>query len=119
MRVGFVGLGSLGRHLAASLVRAGHDVVVHDLDRAVAESLLERGASWGDSPRDVGERCGSAFTCLPSPDTVASVVSGESGLLEGLAPGSTWIDMSTNDRHELRRLAGLAEAAGVTVWRRP
>lgn len=119
VRVGFVGLGSLGRHLAASLVRAGHDVVVHDVEREAAEPLLELGATWGESPRDVGAQCGSVFTCLPSPAAVASVVSGESGLLEGLAPGSTWIDMSTNDRNELKRLAGLAEAAGVHTLEAP
>lgn len=119
MKVGFVGLGSLGRHLAASLVRAGHNVVVHDLDREAAEPLLEQGATWAESPRDVGVQCGRVFTCLPSPAAVASVVSGESGLLAGLAPGSIWIDMSTNDRHELERLSGLAAAIGVRCLEAP
>ncbi len=59
------------------------------------------------------------FTCLPSPAVVADVLGGESGLLAGLPPGSTWIDFSTNDRHELRRLAALAGAQGVRCLEAP
>ncbi|MEP7223735.1 MAG: NAD(P)-dependent oxidoreductase [Actinomycetota bacterium] len=119
MRIGFIGTGRLGVHLAGSLLRAGHELTVHDRDSAAAESLLECGAAWAASPRKVGEECESVFTCLPSPAAVASVISGESGVLEGLAPGSTWIDMSTNDRHELERLAGLAAAVGVQCLEAP
>ena len=118
-RIGFIGAGRLGVHLAGSLLQGGHELTVHDRAPSAAKPLLELGAAWGASPREVGERCESVFTCLPSPAAVASVVSGENGLLEGLAPGSTWIDMSTNDRHELERLAGLAAAAGVDCLEAP
>lgn len=118
-RIGFIGAGRLGVHLARSLLQGGHELTVHDRAPSAAKPLLELGAAWGASPREVGERCESVFTCLPSPAAVASVVSGENGLLEGLAPGSTWIDMSTNDRHELERLAGLAAAAGVDCLEAP
>jgi 3-hydroxyisobutyrate dehydrogenase len=113
MRLGFVGLGNLGRHLAGSLLRAGFPLVVHDLERAAARPLLESGARWAGSPRAVAEASDSVFTCLPSPGAVAEVVAGGAGLLEGMRPGSTWIDSSTNDVRELRRLAGLARSAGV------
>jgi 3-hydroxyisobutyrate dehydrogenase len=118
-RIGFIGVGRLGAHLAESLLGEGRELTVYDHDRSAAEPLLARGAAWGGSPRQVGESCESVFTCLPSPAAVASVVAGESGLLEGLAPGSTWIDMSTNDRHELERLAGLAAVARVQCLEAP
>jgi 3-hydroxyisobutyrate dehydrogenase len=119
MKVGFIGLGSLGRPLATSLAQAGHDLVVHDLHRRAADPLLALGADWAESPREVGRRCRSVITCLPSPAAVTEVVTGPDGLLQGLARGSTWIDMSTNDRRELERLEGLASAAGVRCLEAP
>jgi 3-hydroxyisobutyrate dehydrogenase len=59
------------------------------------------------------------ITCLPSPAAVAAVVAGENGILEGLRPGRTWIDMSTNDPHELKRLAALAAAKGIVCLEAP
>ena len=119
MRLGFIGLGNLGRHLAASLLRAGFPLTVNDRDEAAAQSLLEAGAVWAGSPGEVAAASDSVFTCLPSPKAVADVVTGESGVLEGLAPGGTWIDTSTNDRHELQRLASLAEARGIHCLEAP
>ena len=118
-RFGFIGLGNLGRHLAASLLRAGFPLTVHDRDEAAAQTLVAAGAAWADSPREVGEASDSVFTCLPSPRAVDEIVAGEAGLLEGLRPGGTWIDSSTNDRHELLRLAALAEARGVSCLEAP
>ncbi|MGH3627825.1 MAG: NAD(P)-dependent oxidoreductase [Sciscionella sp.] len=120
MRLGFVGLGNLGSHLAASLLRAGFALTVHDRDRAAAGPLLTAGAAWADSPCATARASDSVFTCLPSPSAVTEVVSGAgSGLLDGLRPGTTWIDSSTNDLHELRRLAGLAQSAGVHCLEAP
>ncbi|MGI8480366.1 MAG: NAD(P)-dependent oxidoreductase [Gaiellaceae bacterium] len=119
MRLGFVGLGNLGRHLAASLVRAGFPLTVHDRDETAARPLLAAGAAWASSPRDVAAASDSVLTCLPSPVAVDAVVTGDAGLLEGLREGSTWIDSSTNDAHELRRLAALAEAGGVRCLEAP
>ncbi len=119
MRLGYIGLGNLGRHLAASLVRAGFQVTVNDLDRRAAEGLVAAGARWAASPREVAAAADSVFTCLPSPAAVAAVVAGENGVLAGLKPGGTWIDMSTNDRHEIERLAGLAAARGIACLEAP
>jgi 3-hydroxyisobutyrate dehydrogenase len=118
-RVGFVGLGNLGRHLAASLLRAGFPLTVNDRDEGAAASLLATGAAWGGSPREVAASSDTVFTCLPSPKAVAEVLCGESGLLAGFASGGTWIDSSTNDRHELQRLAALAQARGVDCLEAP
>jgi 3-hydroxyisobutyrate dehydrogenase len=118
-RIGFVGVGHLGAHLAASIIGAGYPLTVHDRDRAAAEGLLAAGAAWGGSPRETAERSDCVVTCLPSPRAVVAVVTGEDGVLAGLRPGGTWIDTSTNDRHELMRLAALAAEQGVVTLEAP
>jgi 3-hydroxyisobutyrate dehydrogenase len=118
-RLGFIGIGNLGVHLARNLLRAGFALTVHDLNASAAAGLIEAGAMWADSPRVVAEASDSVFTCLPSPRAVTTVVSGEAGILSGLAPGGTWIDMSTNDRHEIQRLAALAAQQGVATLESP
>jgi len=119
MRIGCVGLGNIGKHLAANLVAAGFDVVVHDLHRSAAAPLEAAGATWADSPAAVAAATESVITCLPSVAAITAVVEGERGLAEGFRPGSTWIDMSTNDRHELLRLAEVLAARGVATLEAP
>jgi 3-hydroxyisobutyrate dehydrogenase len=119
MKIGYIGLGSLGRHLAGSLLHAGFPVTVHDLDKNAATDLLEAGASWADSAAETARASDTVITCLPSPNAVAATVAGEHGILEGLATGGTWIDMSTNDLHELQRLAALAAERGVSTLESP
>lgn len=118
-RLGFIGLGNLGFHLANSLVRAGFPLIVYDLNQAAAANLLAAGATWAASPQAVAEQCSSVFTCLPSSKAVSAVVSGERGILAGLQPGGTWIDMSTNDRTETLRLAALVAAKGCHALESP
>jgi 3-hydroxyisobutyrate dehydrogenase len=118
-RVGYIGLGNLGFHLAHSLVKAGHQVTVTDLNRAIAEPLLAAGATWADSAKAVGEASDVVFTCLPSPRAIDAVLTGPNGLLEGLAAGGTWIDNSTNDQEETLRLAAIATARGIRVLESP
>lgn len=119
MRVGFVGVGRLGAHLAGSLVRAGFPVAVHDLDRAAAMSLEARGARWADSIADLARDADVVITCLPSSEAVASVVEDDDGVLSTLAEGGTWIDMSTNDRNVLLRLAAAAANSGIATLEAP
>jgi 3-hydroxyisobutyrate dehydrogenase len=119
MRVAFVGVGRLGRHLAGSLLRAGHDVAVHDLDAAAADPLLAAGARWAASPRAAAADADVAVTCLPTPAAVEAVVAGEHGILAAMRPGTTWIDTSTNDRRLLLELAARAAAGGVTTLEAP
>ena len=119
MNVGFIGLGNLGGQLAARLLAAGFQLSVHDLDAAAVERLVAGGARRCDSPRAVAEASACVITCLPSPAAVHEVVAGADGVLAGLRPGGTWIDMSTNDRHELERLAALAAAQGIATLECP
>jgi 3-hydroxyisobutyrate dehydrogenase len=120
MKYGFIGLGNLGRHLAGSLLREeGFEVTVHDLNREAAAELLAAGASWADTPRAVAEATDSLITCLPSPKASTAVMTGENGALEGIPPGGAWIEMSTNDAHEIERIAALGAARGVVTLEAP
>jgi 3-hydroxyisobutyrate dehydrogenase len=119
MRVGFIGVGQLGQHLAANVLRAAFPLVVHDRHPDAAAALLAVGATWAGSPRDAAAAADTVITCLPSPAAVASVVAGDSGVLAGLQSGGTWIDMSTNDHHEVQRLAALAAARGIACLEAP
>ena len=119
MRIGFIGLGNLGEHLASSLLRAGYPLSVHDLDPTHARPLLDGGAGWADSPAAAARAADCVITCLPSPAAVNAVVDGEAGILAAMNPGATWIDMSTNDRHELLRLTELAATRGIGCLEAP
>ncbi|WAX97491.1 NAD(P)-dependent oxidoreductase [Aminobacter sp. NyZ550] len=109
----FIGLGHLGANLAACLVRGGFEVVVYDRTPEAVEHLVARGAAAAKSPADAAARAGNAITCLPSPRVSEAVLVGPDGLLSGLPKGGTWIEMSTNGRDEILRLADLATEAGV------
>jgi len=119
MRYGFIGLGNLGVHLAASLVRAGFEVTVCDLDESRAAPLVAAGAHWAATPRATATSSDAVITCLPSPAAATAVVAGHDGVLDGLAPGGTWIEMSTTDAVELKRLAGLATERGIATLEAP
>jgi 3-hydroxyisobutyrate dehydrogenase len=119
MRYGYIGLGHLGGHLAASLLRAGFQLAVHDRNRAAAEPLIAKGADWADSPKALAARCDAVITCLPSPAVSEAVLAGPDGILAGLAKGGTWIEMSTLGRDEIQRLAELAQAQGIAVLECP
>ncbi len=110
LRYGFVGLGNLGRHLAATLARRGFDLSVFDLDRKAGEIALAAGAKWAASVAHLAAGCDALITCLPSPKASAAVMD---LALPAMAAGSTWIEMSTNDFAEIEALAARAERAGV------
>jgi 3-hydroxyisobutyrate dehydrogenase len=115
MNVGFIGLGSLGRQLAVRVLAAGHPLAVHDRDAAAVAGIVAAGATREPSPCAVAATADCVITCLPSPQAVSEVVTGEHGILAGLRRGGTWIDMSTSDPHELERLAALAADRGVAT----
>nr|WP_280640740.1 NAD(P)-dependent oxidoreductase [Rhizobium sp. SSM4.3] len=116
---GFIGLGHLGRHLAGSLVRGGFSVIVHDLDPDNAKELLAAGARFAADPQAVAEAADAVITCLPSPRVSERVLTGERGILKGLKPGGTWIEMSTLDEQEVLRLGKIAADAGVRMLESP
>ena len=111
--VGFIGLGNVGGALAGSLLCNRVDLTVRDLDRAAAQPVLDAGAHWADSPREMAERCDLVVTCLPNPAASAEVVEADDGLLGALGPGKMWAEMSTTDHAEVLRLGARVRAVGA------
>ena len=112
MKIGFIGLGNVGAKLAGSLLRNGFDLTVRDVERDAARELLEQGADWGESGASMARQCDVVITCLPSPAVSAQVMEEDQGVLEGLSAGKIWLEMSSTDADEIRRLGALVEARG-------
>ena len=113
MKIGFIGLGNVGGKLAGSVLRNGHELMVRDLDMAAAQPFLDEGASWADSPKEMAEACDVVITCLPSPAASAAVLEADDGILAGLSEGKVWMEMSTTDEAEVKRLAEKVLAVGA------
>jgi 3-hydroxyisobutyrate dehydrogenase len=110
MQVGFIGLGTMGAHMARNLQKAGTKLVVHDARRAAAEPHLAAGAVWADTPRQVAEAAEVVFTSLPGPPEVEAVALGADGLLPAMRKGTAFFDLSTNSPTVVRRIhAAFAE----------
>jgi 3-hydroxyisobutyrate dehydrogenase len=112
MRYGFIGLGNLGRHLAVNLARGGFEVRVYDLHRSAADAALAAGAHWVNSIPELAESIDCLITCLPSPPATAVVLE---AALPAMRPGSSWIEMSTNDFAEVEALAARAQKLGIST----
>jgi 3-hydroxyisobutyrate dehydrogenase len=113
MRIGFIGLGNVGAKLAGSLQRNGFDLTVRDLDPVATQPFLDAGASWAGSPREMAEECDTIITCLPSPAACSEVMEADDGILAGLSAGMVWMEMSTTDEAEVRRMGALVQAVGA------
>ena len=116
MNYGYVGLGNLGGHLAASLIRAGHQVTVYDRDPALSDRHRAMGASVAGSVSELAGQVDHVFTCLPNPAASEAVLA---ELMTGLKPGATWIENSTLGRDDVLRLAGLARVGEVRMLETP
>jgi 2-hydroxymethylglutarate dehydrogenase len=119
MKIGFIGIGQMGRHMARHILEAGYELIVHDLKKEAAAPLLEKGAGWGESPVEVARSCRAVFTSLPTPRSVEAVVYGKTGLIKGWKKGDIYVDMSTNSPSLIRKIAGDAKNMGVTVLDAP
>ena len=114
--VGFIGLGNVGSKLAGTLVRNGLPTMVLDRDPNAVAQLVAAGAKAALSPADLARNCEVVITCLPSPAAVAEVMESADGVLAGLQPESIWVEMSTNDAHDVVRLgARVTEVGGYTA----
>ena len=116
MIYGYVGLGNLGGHLAASLIRKGFQVVVHDRDPALSARHAAMGATVAGSVAELAGQVDHVFTCLPAP-AVSEAVLAE--MLTTLRPGATWIENSTLGRDDVLRLGGLARSVDVRLLEAP
>jgi 3-hydroxyisobutyrate dehydrogenase len=119
MKVGFIGLGRMGGPMSVNVLAAGHDLIVHDAREAAAAPLLAAGAAWAATPRGTAAGREIVITSLPAPRDVETVLLGAGGLLDGLEPGSVWVDMSTSVPQVADQVRALAEPRGVGVLDAP
>ncbi|MDA5095456.1 NAD(P)-dependent oxidoreductase [Aliiroseovarius sp. KMU-50] len=113
MKVGFIGLGNVGGKLSGSLLRNGVDLTVHDLNPDLVADLVARGATAAESPAQMMRDCDTVITCLPSP-AASNAVMGE--MLPEIRSGKVWMEMSTTDEAEVKRLGSkVIEAGGTAV----
>ena len=112
-KVGFIGLGLMGKPMARNLLKAGYELTVHNRSRAAVEELAREGATAADSPKEVAAASGITITMLPGPGEVREIVAGEGGALEGASEGSLLVDMSTSSPLLARELDFLAREKGV------
>jgi len=113
MKIGFIGLGNAGGKLAGSLLRNGYDLTVRDLNKEFVNEFVERGAKSGNTPKEMAEYCDVMITCLPSPKDCSEVMESKDGVLAGLSKGKIWLEMSTTDEAEIRRIGALVDAVGA------
>ena len=119
LHVGFIGLGTMGGRMAASLQRAGYRLIVNDIRRAAAEPHLQNGAEWADTPRQVAEAAEVIFTSLPAPPDVEAVALGEDGIIAGLRRGGVYFDLSTNSPALVRRICSTFAERGAHMLDAP
>lgn len=113
MKIGFIGLGNVGGKLAGSLVRNGENLSVHDLNQSFVDDFVARGAKNGVSAQHLIQTCDVVITCLPTPEASSAVVT---EMLPYVEPGKVWMEMSTTDASEVKRLsAQVMEAGGEAV----
>lgn len=117
MKVGFIGLGTMGSSMAMNArTKGGFDMIVHDLRRDAAGPHLEHGAKWANSAREVAEAADVVFTSLPGPKEVQAVAE---ELLAGMKQGTVWFDLSTNSPTVVRKLAERFAAKGIAMLDAP
>jgi 3-hydroxyisobutyrate dehydrogenase len=104
MKIGFIGLGNVGDKLAGSLLRNKFDLTVRDLDENLTNEFKNLGARVASSAKELAEQVDLIITCLPSPKICADVMEGENGVLEGITQNKIWLEMSTTDEAEIKRI---------------
>jgi len=104
MKIGFIGLGNVGSKLAGSLLKNKFDLMVRDLDENLTNEFKNLGAKVASSAKELSEQVDLIITCLPSPKICADVMEGENGVLEGLTQNKIWLEMSTTDEAEIKRI---------------
>ncbi len=112
IKVGFIGLGNVGGKLCSSLIRNNFSVTVLDLNEELIAAFVAKGASSASSPAELTNNVEVVITCLPSPAACSQVVEGENGILSALQTGQLWMEMSTTDEAEVKRLGAKVEAVG-------
>ena len=113
MKIGFIGLGNVGGKLANSLLRNKFDLTVRDLEKNLTNDFKNRGAKIANSPKKLAQEVDLIITCLPSPKICSEVMEGKDGVIEGLSKNKIWLEMSTTDESEVKRIGKLVASKGT------
>jgi len=113
MKIGFIGLGNVGGKLAESLLRNKFDLTVRDLDNELTKEFLKKGATVAISAKELAKNVDLIITCLPSPKICAEVMEGKDGIIDGLSQNKIWLEMSTTDESEIKRLGKIVKDKGA------
>ena len=113
MKIGFIGLGNVGGKLANSLLRKKLDLTVIDLNFTITKNFVSKGASTIDTPKELAKKVDLIITCLPSPSVCSEVMESKYGVINGLSKDKIWLEMSTTDESEVRRLGELVKNKGA------
>ena len=119
MKIGFIGIGTMGGHMAYNLCKAEFEVSVHDLNRDLSKRHIEVGATWADSVKDIAQNNEVIMTSLPGPKEVQDVALRADGLLAHMKPGTVWFDLSTNSVTVVRALHAQFKEKGIHMLDAP
>ncbi len=119
MKIGFIGIGTMGGHMAYNLCKAEYEVSVHDLNRDLSKRHVEVGATWADSVKDIAQNNEVIMTSLPGPKEVQDVALRADGLLAHMKPGTVWFDLSTNSVTVVRELHAKFKTKGIHMLDAP
>lgn len=114
-KIGFIGLGVMGKPMSLNLIRAGYSLMVYDINQNSVKELVEAGAGQGNSPDQIGENCEVIITMLPNSPQVEEVITGKNGVLQGAKPGSVIIDMSSISPITAKKVYEIAASKGVEM----
>ena len=114
MKIGFIGLGNVGGKLANSLLRNKFNLTVRDLEENLTKDFANHGAKVAKSAKELAEKVDLIITCLPSPKICSEVMEAKDGVINGLSENKIWLEMSTTDESEVKRLGKLVAAKGAT-----
>ena len=116
MKIGFIGLGNVGGKLAGSLLRNNFKLTVLDLDNKLMKKFEKKGASITDTPKKLAKNVDLIITCLPSPKICAEVMESPEGIIAGISKNKIWLEMSTTDESEVKRLGRLISKKVEYPW---
>jgi 3-hydroxyisobutyrate dehydrogenase len=119
MKIGFIGTGNIGMPIAGQLLKARHQLLVHDIRHAAAAPLLASGAEWRDSPATLAAECDIVATCLPGPKEMEQICLGPAGIVAHLKPGALYIDHTTNAPSLVRQVHALLAEKDVAMLDAP
>jgi 3-hydroxyisobutyrate dehydrogenase len=118
-KIGFIGLGNVGSKLANNILQADYNLFIYDLNKSTSNELVNKGAVWKNSVKEIVDNTSLIITCLPSPQAVTEVVESKLGMIENINNKHLWIEMSTTDEKEMIRLSKLIESKGANVLEAP